>query len=50
VVRQLVEAAHPRAERLRSTGRATLFPQVLRFVQRYVERQVDFNDCHPCEL
>ncbi|MBA4175891.1 MAG: hypothetical protein C0505_04935 [Leptothrix sp. (in: Bacteria)] len=50
VVRQLVEAAHPRAERLRSTGRATLFPQVLRFVQGYIDRRVDFNDCHPCEL
>ena len=28
VVRQLVEAAHPRAERLRSTGRATLLELV----------------------
>ncbi len=50
VVRQLVEATHPRAERLRSTGRAALFPQVLRFVQAYVERRVNFNSCDPCEL
>ena len=50
VVRQLVEAAHPGAERLRSTGRAALFPQVLRVVQDYIERRVDFNGCDPCEL
>jgi type III restriction enzyme len=50
VVRQLVEVTHPRAERMRSTGRAALFPQVLRFVQDYIARRVDFNDCHRCEL
>jgi type III restriction enzyme len=50
VVRQLVEAAHPKAERLRSAGRATLFPQVLCFAQAYIDRRVDFNGCNPCEL
>jgi len=50
VVRQLVDSAHPRGERLRSSGRAALFPQVLGYVQRYIERRVDFNGCDPCEL
>ncbi len=50
VVRQLVEAAQPKAERLRSSGRATLFAQVLRFTQAYIARRVDFNGCNPCEL
>ena len=50
VVRQLVEVASPRAERLRRTGRATLFPQVLRIVQAYIDRRVDFNGLDPCEL
>jgi len=50
VVRQLVDAANPRAERLRRTGRATLFPQVLRIAQAYIERRVDFNGLNPCEL
>ena len=50
VVRQLIDAANPRAERLRRTGRATLFPQVLRIAQAYIERRVDFNGLNPCEL
>jgi type III restriction enzyme len=50
VVRGLTEAATPRAERLRATSRAALFPQVLGIVQRYIERRVDCNGCHPCEL
>ena len=50
VVRQLTDAAHPGSERLRATGRATLFPQVLAITQRYIERRVDFNGCHHCEL
>ena len=50
VVRQLVESTGPRAERLRRAGRATLFPQVLRIVQAYIDRRVDFNGLDPCEL
>jgi len=50
VVRQLVDAANPRAERMRRTGRAALFPQVLRIAQAYIERRVDFNGLNPCEL
>jgi type III restriction enzyme len=51
VARQLVEtASHPRAESLRSNGRAALFPQVLRYVQAYIERRIDFNGLDPCEL
>ena len=50
VVRQLTDAAHPGSERLRASGRATLFPQVLAITQRYIERRVDFNGCHRCEL
>lgn len=50
VVRQLVESAGPRAERLRRAGRAALFPQVLRIVQAYIDRRVDFYGLNPCEL
>ncbi|HMN77642.1 MAG TPA: DEAD/DEAH box helicase family protein [Burkholderiaceae bacterium] len=50
VVRQLVESAGPRAERLRRAGRAALFPQVLRIVQDYIDRRVDFNGLNPCEV
>ncbi len=50
VVRGLTNAANPRGESLHATGRAALFPQVLRIVERYIARRVDFNGCHPCEL
>jgi type III restriction enzyme len=50
VVRQVVESAGPRGEQLRHAGRAMLFPQVLRIVQAYIERRVDFNGLNPCEL
>ena len=35
---------------LRLQSRHQLFPQVYRFVQEYVERKVDFQGTHPCEL
>ncbi|MCE9660595.1 MAG: DEAD/DEAH box helicase family protein [Burkholderiales bacterium] len=50
VVRGLTDTADPRSESLRATGRTTLFPQVLRIVQQYIERRVNFNGCDPCEL
>jgi type III restriction enzyme len=31
-------------------SRHQLFPQVFRLVDEYVQRKVDFNGCHPCEL
>jgi type III restriction enzyme len=34
----------------RLQSRHQLFPQVFRLVQEYVERKVDFQGCHPCEL
>jgi type III restriction enzyme len=49
VVRGLTEAANTQIERLLATGRGALIPQVLRIVQRYIERRVDFNGCSPCE-
>lgn len=50
VVRRLTDAAHPGSEARRTTGRALLFPQVLRVTQRYIAERVDFNGMHPCEL
>ena len=34
----------------RLQSRHQLFPQVYHCVDEYVERKVDFQDCHPCEL
>ena len=31
-------------------SRHQLFPQVFRYVDDYVRRKVNFQDCHPCEL
>ncbi len=39
-----------KAKVLRLQSRHQLFPQVYHFVEEYVERKVDFQDCHPCEL
>ena len=50
VVRQITDAAHPGSERLRVTGRAALFPQVLGFADAYIATRVQFNGMHPCEL
>ncbi len=50
VVRRLTDSAHPGSERLRSLGRAALFPQVLRFTQAYLGSRVEYNGCHPCEV
>lgn len=50
VVRQLTDAAHPASEKLRASGRAALFPQVLDITTRYLAQRVDLNGCHPCEV
>lgn len=50
VVRQLTDAAHPASERLRRTGRAALFPQVLGFTQHYLATRVDYKGLHRCEV
>ena len=50
VTRRLTDTAHPGSERLRTAGRSTLFPQVLRFTQTYLATRVKFSGCHPCEV
>lgn len=35
---------------LRLISRHRLFPQVFRYVDKYIETKVDFRDCNPCEL
>ena len=50
VVRQLTHAAHPASERLRRIGRATLFPQVLKYTRSYLEIRVDYKGLNRCEV
>lgn len=50
VVRALTETTDPKKESLRSESRATLFPQVLRIVEQYVDERVDLNGQHPAEI
>lgn len=50
VVRQLTDVAHPASERLRRSGRATLFPQVLRYTLDYLHTRVDYRGLHRCEV
>jgi type III restriction enzyme len=50
VVHQLTDAAHPASERLRRSGRAALFPQVLMFTQQYLATRVDYKGLHHCEV
>lgn len=50
VVRQLTDTAHPGSEKLRRSGRAALFPQVLAFTQDYLQTRVDYRGLHPCEV
>lgn len=50
IVRALTDAAQAGKEKLRAASRSALFPQVLRIVQEYVHKRVDFNGLHPCEL
>ena len=50
VVRQLTDAAHPASERLRRTGRAALFPQVLAFTLQYLATRVDYKGLNRCEV
>lgn len=50
IVRLLTETAVEGKQRLRCTARSQLFPQVLRIVEEYVAKKVDFNGHNPCEL
>ncbi len=50
VVRRLTDASHPGSERLRASGRTSLFPQVLGFTEHYIATRVQFNGMHACEL
>ena len=50
VTRRLTDTAHPGSEGLRTAGRSTLFPQVLRYTQIYLATRVKVNGCHPCEV
>jgi type III restriction enzyme len=44
------ETTDKRRRVLRLQSRHQLFPQVFRYVDEYVERKVNFNGAHPCEL
>lgn len=53
VVQRLCESTTgngAKAAVMRLKSRHTLFPQVLRYVDQYVRRKVDFKGEHPCEL
>ncbi|HEY6138111.1 MAG TPA: DEAD/DEAH box helicase family protein [Thermoanaerobaculia bacterium] len=50
IVRALTETADPKKESLKTESRATLFPQVLKIVEQYVEERVDLNGQHPAEI
>jgi type III restriction enzyme len=54
IVDQLTEAGAGEKDRRRRVfalqSRHQLFPQVFRFVDEYVRRKVNFQNCHPCEL
>jgi len=46
----LTEGTGNGTAKLRLRARHQLFPQVYRYVEEYISRQVDFRGCHPCEL
>jgi type III restriction enzyme len=54
IVDQLTVAGAGEKDRRRRVfalqSRHQLFPQVFRFVDEYVRRKVNFQNCHPCEL
>jgi len=52
VVGQLTspEGTNKAARVLRLQSRHQLFSQVYRYVDEYIEKKVDFQHCHPCEL
>lgn len=50
VVMALMEGIGNSTPKLRWQSRHQLFPQVLRLVEAYVNRKVDFRGCHPSEL
>jgi type III restriction enzyme len=54
IVDQLTVAGAGATDRRRRVlalqSRHGLFPQVFRYVDAYVRRKVNFQNCHPCEL
>jgi type III restriction enzyme len=54
IVGQLTVAGTDAGDRRRRVlalqSRHQLFPQVFRYVDEYVRRKVNFQNCHPCEL
>jgi type III restriction enzyme len=50
VVWALTEGVGDIKPKLRLQSRHQLFPQVMRLVEDYVSRKVDFHGCHLCEL
>ncbi|HXG65097.1 MAG TPA: hypothetical protein VNO70_08305, partial [Blastocatellia bacterium] len=50
VVWTLTEGVGDARPKLRLQSRHQLFPQVMRLVEEYVSRKVDFHGCDPCEL
>jgi type III restriction enzyme len=50
IIWALTEGTGDNEPKMRFMARHQLFPQVLRFVDDYVNRKVNFRGCHPCEL
>ena len=50
IVGVLIDASQPDRRGLRREARGTLFPQVLRIVQRYIRERVVYNGLHPAEI
>jgi type III restriction enzyme len=50
IVWTLTESVGGNKPKMRLQSRHQLFPQVMRLVEEYVRRKVDFHGCNPCEL
>lgn len=50
IVWTLTEGVGNSKPKMRLQSRHLLFPQVMRLVEDYVSRKVDFHGCNPCEL
>jgi len=50
IVWTLTEGVGNSKPKMRLQSRHQLFPQVMRLVEEYVSRKVDFHGCNPCEL
>ncbi|MGA2624228.1 MAG: DEAD/DEAH box helicase family protein [Bacteroidota bacterium] len=50
IVSILCEGVGNGKAKLRLQSRHQLFPQVVRYVDEYIDRKVDFHGCHPSEL